>query len=468
MRKIISYILVLTLIISFAGDSAQAKLIACIGDSITYGAGIPDRTYNSYPAQLGRMLKEFDNRWQTQNFGVSGATLLRNADMPYVRQNAYAQALAAKPDVVIIKLGTNDSKSWNWAHKDEFIPDYLDLIDSFAGLSSKSEIWICKPVPAFNDNFGISNTVIVNELIPFIDQIALQRDVRVIDLYAAFSGKSELFPDGIHPNAQGAEIMAQTILYAIIGIRALPDFNGDDAINLKDFAKLAQHWLRNESSLDIAPTPDGDGIVDYRDLAGLAEYWLKEIGLVANWKLDEAQGNIAPDSASDNDGTVFGEPTWQPEGGTVNGALHFDGINDYIDTAFVLNPSEGPFSVFAWVKGGAPGQVVISQKDIINWLCADPLEGKLMTELKYPGRSGAPMISQTVITKDEWQRIGFVWDGSRRILYVGTTIVAEEPQSYIGGSDNGLYIGTGRKLEPETFFSGLIDDVRIYDRAVIP
>ena len=468
MREIISYTLVLTLILSFAVGSARAKLVACIGDSITYGAGIPDRAQNSYPAQLDRMLNEFDNRWEARNYGVSGTTLLRNGDLPYVQQNAYTQALAVNPDVVIIMLGTNDSKSWNWVYKDEFIPDYLDLIDSFAGLPGNPEIWICKPVPAFTEGFGISGTVIFNEVIPLIDQIAQQRDVRVIDLYTPLNGKSDLFPDGIHPNAEGSEIMAETILNLIIGIRALPDFNADGIVNFRDFTILAQHWLGNEPSLDISPTPDGDGVVDYRDLIGLAEYWLREIGLLAHWKLDETEGNIAHDSALGNDGIVYGKPSWQVEDGIINGALQLDGIDDYIGTPFILNPTDGPFSVFAWVRGGAPGEVVISQKDLTNWLCTDPVEGKLMTELMYPGRSGASMISETVVTKDEWQRIGFVWDGSRRILYVGSTIVAEEAQSYIGGSDNDMYIGAGKRLEPGTFFSGRIDDVRIYNRAVIP
>ncbi len=468
MREIILYTLVLTLIVSFAVDSAQAKLIACIGDSITYGSGIPDLIYNSYPAQLGRILKDFDNQWETRNFGVSGATLLRNGDRPYVQQSAYTQALASNPDVVIIQLGTNDSKPQNWVYKDDFISDYLYLIDSFAQLSSTPEIWICKPVPVFSGFGGITGTVVLNEIIPFIDQIAQQRDVRVIDLYTALSSASELFPDGIHPNAQGAELIAKAIVHAIIGIRAMPDFNGDARINLRDFTLLAHHWLQNEPSLDIAPTFNGDGIVDYKDLAGLAEYWLREFGLVAHWKLDEAEGNIAHDSANGNNGTVYGDPTWQPEGGIENGALQLDGIDDYISIPFVLNPSKRPFSVFAWIKGGAPGQVVVAQKDSANWLYTDPLEGKLMTDLKSPGRIVAPMISQTVITNDEWNYIGFVWDGSRRMLYVGNTIVAEEIQDSLRSSDDGLYIGTGKRLEPGTFFSGLIDDVRIYDRAITP
>jgi len=113
MKKKITLILILILVLSLTVDVANAKLVACVGDSITYGSGISNRDNNSFPAQLGRMLQKFDNQWQTQNFGVSGATLLRNADKPYVQQSAYNQALAARPDAVIIKLGTNDSKPWS-------------------------------------------------------------------------------------------------------------------------------------------------------------------------------------------------------------------------------------------------------------------------------------------------------------------------------------------------------------------
>ena len=172
MKKTISLVLILAIVFVLIVDVANAKLVACVGDSITYGSGISNRDYNSYPAQLGRMLQKFDNQWQAQNFGVSGATLLRNADKPYVQQSAYNQVLAASPDAVIIKLGTNDSKPHNWIHKDDFISDYSSLIDAFADMPSKPKIWICNPVPAFNDNFGISNAVIKDEIIPLVSQIA--------------------------------------------------------------------------------------------------------------------------------------------------------------------------------------------------------------------------------------------------------------------------------------------------------
>jgi len=92
----------------------------------------------------------------------------------------------------------------------------------------------------------------------------------------------------------------------------------------------------------------------------------------------------------------------------------------------------------------------------------------LMTELTSPGRSGKPMLSQTNITDGNWHRIGFVWDGSNRTLYVDSIAVAQEMQGSLESSSSGLYIGTDKAMTPGTYFSGLIDDIRIYSRAVSP
>jgi acyl-CoA thioesterase-1 len=463
MKKAISLVLILLLVYGLIVDVANAKLVACVGDSITYGSGISNRDRDSYPAQLSRMLQKFDNQWQAQNFGVSGATLLRNADKPYVQESAYNQVLAAEPDAVIIKLGTNDSKPHNWALKDDFISDYLFLIDSFAELPSKPKIWICYPVPAFNSNFGISDAVIKDEIIPLVNQIAELRDVEVIDLYTALSGTSALFPDGIHPNAEGAKLIAEAIAPV-----STPDFNADGIVDAADMSIIVDHWGENYPLCDIGPAPFGDNIIDVQDLIVLAEYLFTEPGLIAHWKLDEIEGFVAYDSAGTNDANVIGGPLWQPIGGLVDGALLLDGVDDYVGTDFILNPTEESFSVFAWIKGGAARQVVLSQAGGVNWLSTDSSDGNLITELKGTYRSASPLQSQTIITDDLWHRIGFVRDGFDRTLYVDDIPVAQDTQDNLGDSENGFYIGTGKGMEPETFFSGLIDDVRIYNRVVIP
>ena len=246
------------------------------------------------------------------------------------------------------------------------------------------------------------------------------------------------------------------------------DLNGDGIVDSADMGIMVDHWQTKEPSCDIAPGLFGDGIVDTQDLIVLAEYLFTYPGAVAYWKLDETEGEIAYDSAGVYDGVLNGFPTWQPTGGAVDGALAFDSIDDYVSTPFVLNPADGKFSVFAWIKGGTPGQAFLSQAGGMNWLCTDSLEGNLMTELKELGRGSAELLSQTIITDGDWHRIGLVWDGSNRTLYVDDVEVAKDTQANLVGSENGLYIGTGKAKEAGTFFSGLIDDVRIYNRAVTP
>ncbi len=470
MKKKISIVLVLAFIIGLIPGVAKAKLVACVGDSITYGWGIPDRNYNSYPAQLGRILRQFDRKWETQNFGVSSTTLLRNTNKPYVLENAYNSALASEPEVVIIMLGTNDSaRATNSAIEQDFISDYLALIDAFAQLPSKPKIFICNPPPIFGGGYG-SNSMIRDVIIPFIQQLPTYRAVEVIDLYTLLEESGHLFPDYLHPNAEGAKVMAEVIAATILGLRGHPDLNGDGIVDSADMCMMIDHWHTDNALYDIAPAPFGDGIVDIQDLIALAEYLFTYPGAVAYWKLDETEGDIAYDSVGVYDGILNDVPTWQPTSGMIDGALELDGIDDYVSTEFVLNPADGPFSVFAWIKGGAPGQAVLSQIGGVNWLCADTLEGSLMTELRYIGGrvDQPPLLSQTLITDAAWHRVGFVWDGSNRILYMDDIEVARDTQTNLATSENGLYIGAGKAMEAGSYWSGLIDDVRIYGRAISP
>jgi len=207
---------------------------------------------------------------------------------------------------------------------------------------------------------------------------------------------------------------------------------------------------------------------EIRYLAGFrAPVALGMEGLVAYYAMEN---DVLDGSGNGNDGTVVGDPVFVDGPPGYGRAMDFDGIDDYVSTPFVLNPADAEFSVFAWVKGGAAGQVLISQADGANWLSADPSYGKLMTGLRPPaGRIvPPPLASEFVITDGNWHRVGFVWDGSQRILYVDDLEVARDTQSSLQGSAAGLYIGAGKALEAGSFFSGLIDDVRIYNRAVSP
>ncbi len=245
------------------------------------------------------------------------------------------------------------------------------------------------------------------------------------------------------------------------------DFNGDGIVDVEDVVILTDHWGENYALCDIGPSPLGDGIVDAQDLIVLAEHIEPmDRTLIAHWPLDETEG-LANDNVGDNFGYVLGGAIWEPAGGQVDGAIRLDGIDGCIMANPALNPAEGPFSVFAWVQGGAPGQVIVAGTAGSNWLMLDA-EGELMTEVKSPDPSGTPLLSQTVITDGNWHRVGLVWDGSNRMLCVDDAVVAEDTQNGLEGSFNGLYIGCGKNMQPGTYFAGLIDDVRIYNRAVKP
>ena len=197
---------------------APLTRVACIGDSITYGHGLRDESGDySYPAVLARLLGP---DWLVRNFGVSGTTLLQRGDNPYTRTEAYTAALVFRPDVVVIKLGTNDSKQPrenapaapdNWRHKADYPANYRALISAFRTTNPSVTIFTCLPVPAFPGDWGIDDTVLREEVAPLVRAVAADTGARVIDLYSALAKRPEVFPDGVHPDATGAALIADTV-----------------------------------------------------------------------------------------------------------------------------------------------------------------------------------------------------------------------------------------------------------------
>lgn len=188
-----------------ATSSAQVGPIrvACVGNSITEGAGS-----QPYPQQLGVLL---GNHYDVRNFGLGGRTMLRKGDYPYWDEVMFYNVQDFDPEILIVCLGTNDSKPWNWVYGGDFYTDYLDFVGTFRRNSRHPQIYVCFPPPAFKDNFGITNAVIRDEIIPLIDSVRVTAKTLSINFYQLMLGDGALFPDGIHPNAAGYAIMAQIV-----------------------------------------------------------------------------------------------------------------------------------------------------------------------------------------------------------------------------------------------------------------
>lgn len=206
MRPIL-LLLILTSISLLPLQAQEPIKVAFVGNSITQG---PGREHpGSFPLLVGSILGD---AYQVKNFGVSGRTLLKKGDFPYWNEPQFEEVKAFRPDVVIIKLGTNDSKPQNWQHKADFVQDYLDLIREFRMQMPKDgKVYIVLPVPVTRVNFGITPDVMNNEQRLMLFEIIQKSGAEVIDLYTPLMDKPELLPDGVHPNAEGLSIMAGVI-----------------------------------------------------------------------------------------------------------------------------------------------------------------------------------------------------------------------------------------------------------------
>lgn len=207
----------LLLFISCLWAVAQEKKIvkiACVGNSITFGSGIQNRFQNSYPGILSQWLGE---GYDVRNFGLSGRVLLNKGDRPYMQEPKFRELLAFEPDIVTIKLGTNDSKPWNWRYGKDFKKDLNEMLDKLQELPSQPKVYLCLPVPAVSSKFGISDSVIVNGIIPVIRKVAKQRHLQVVELYAAMKPYPGYYTDGIHPNESGAAVIAGELYRTLTG-----------------------------------------------------------------------------------------------------------------------------------------------------------------------------------------------------------------------------------------------------------
>lgn len=191
--------------------------VACVGDSITYGHLIPDREQQSYPSQLARLLGP---GWEVGNFGRNGATMLRRGHRPYNAQPEYTAALAFRPHVVVLQLGTNDTKRETWETAgNDLVDDTIAMIRDFEALDTQPRVVVCLPIPIFRDRGKAWDTdkLLRETITPRIQEAARRAGVPTLDLYVVFAGQTAHLPDGVHPDVQGAALMARTVYTALTG-----------------------------------------------------------------------------------------------------------------------------------------------------------------------------------------------------------------------------------------------------------
>jgi len=203
-------IISLTLLFLFSCSSAEIK-VACVGDSITEGYGLSVQSQTGYPVVLNNLLGA---NYSVLNLGRSATTLQRKGDFPYWIAKEFSDVFAFKPNIIVIKLGTNDTKPENW-DQEGYKTDYQAMIDTFKTIATHPTIYLCYPVPVFETRWGINDSTVINGVIPVIDELAKANHLPVIDLYHGMSDQKANFPDGIHPNEEAVKQMSCIIAAAL-------------------------------------------------------------------------------------------------------------------------------------------------------------------------------------------------------------------------------------------------------------
>lgn len=198
----------------FFGGKDERIRISCVGDSLTYGSGVlKTRDTDAYPAQL--QIKMGTDHL-VSNFGLRNATASASGDLPYVESEEYQQSLKSKPDIVVLMLGTNDTKTYNWNASD-YEAGLKELVESYQQLDTKPTVYLMRSPYCYSldgsdvAEYDIQPAVVADELGGIVEKVAAETGVEVIDLYGVTEGQDELYTDGIHFNAKGYELIADEV-----------------------------------------------------------------------------------------------------------------------------------------------------------------------------------------------------------------------------------------------------------------
>ncbi|GAC1520110.1 MAG: hypothetical protein NVS3B10_21570 [Polyangiales bacterium] len=219
------------------GTASAQSHVTCVGDSITAGIGTSNPPATAYPAVLQTLLGA---SFAVENDGHSGATMLASGDVPYTQVIQYdsSTAWASSGGDVVIQLGTNDSKAANWAHKDAFLSDCEALVRHYQQLPGSPRVWLSIPPPASSTACCmIDSSVIANAIVPLVKTCAADTGAVNIDVNTVFRSHMDTLLDGVHPNDEGASVLAKTVFDALsktpsVTMTATPDASSGASITL--------------------------------------------------------------------------------------------------------------------------------------------------------------------------------------------------------------------------------------------
>ncbi|MBO4934376.1 MAG: hypothetical protein J5441_04305 [Clostridia bacterium] len=217
MKRALSILIFIAIVISvcavapFTAGAAQTIKIACVGDSITYGYGLTSEM--SYPFKLGTYL---GSNYEVTNFGEGSATMLSDGKKPYIGLDIYQQSLQYDCDIVVIMLGTNDGKEFNWEGSNpkinKFKSELSDLIDTYRALPTHPTVYVMTSPTVFeNGSYGIVPARVA-EISGLQKEVAAEKGCPVIDMHSLTADQKDKFRDDyVHPLESGYDFIAQKV-----------------------------------------------------------------------------------------------------------------------------------------------------------------------------------------------------------------------------------------------------------------
>ncbi len=396
MKSILPRLLLPALLGAFSLTASAQIKVACVGDSITFGAGASSG--NSYPSQLQRLL---GSGYNVGNFGHGGATLLSNGDIPYINQTEYSTSSSFGAAIVVIMLGTNDAKDSNWANHSTFNSDYNNLINHYRSLPTHPVVCVMTPPFVYGAGFGGNMaTTLNNTVVPMVATIASNNIAPLIDIHAATANHSEWFAADsahVHPNDAGASCIAQVVYQEIAYLT--PSTQTFETENLTVAAQTSGVTYRSatdtrfsngsgnffdSTAINQFVTLDVPNIAaaTYNVCVGVKGWNNKGVFQTAISRLDSqgSPANVGPEVDLYASGEVFPEMelgSWTP-GSTSDKAVRFMVVDknasssgygiglDYI--RFIKQPTGGSLSgTFAAASTGTYNLTTLGTTDWAHW-----------------------------------------------------------------------------------------------------